>query len=234
MTALVNEAEWPRLATRTCSAVVPPVGAATAQEARVRAERLELALELHDVVGSAFAMITLQAAAAERLLDKRPDQALRALSEIKRASGEVLRELREILGGLRSASDQAPGTARIGWLVDATTEAGVHTRLMVSGRRRLLPADVDLAAYRIVQESLTNVLRHSSTARASVLVAYERDRLRVEVKDDGLARGESLGGGFGILGMRERAVALGGELDAGPRPLGGFRVRATLPLRTLH
>jgi signal transduction histidine kinase len=226
MTTLVDEAGRAHF--------VPAVEPGTVQDARVRAERLELALELHDVVGSAVAMISLQAAAAERLLQERPDQALVALSEIKRASDEVLRELRAILGGLRSPSDGAPGTARIGSLVDATTKAGIPTRLTVSGRRRPLPVDLDLAAYRIVQESLTNVLRHSSAASASVLVAYGRDRLRVEVEDDGVGRGESASPGYGIIGMRERAVALGGELDAGPRPGAGFRVRATLPLRGLH
>ena len=99
---------------------------------------------------------------------------------------------------------------------------------MVSGRLRPLPTDVDLAAYRIVQESLTNVLRHSDAGSACVLLSYESEVLRIAVEDDG--RGGSLGHGFGILGMRERAAALGGELDAGPLPGGGFRVQATLPL----
>jgi signal transduction histidine kinase len=230
----VPKAGWTGPASQAESAFASPIEPGKAHDARGRAERLELAHELHDVVGSALAMITLQAAAAELLLHERPDQALESLSEIKRASVEVLGELRVILGGLRSPSDQGPGTARIGSLVEATTKAGVHTELTVSGRWRLLPADVDLAAYRIVQESLTNVLRHSSATSASVLVAYGRDRLRVEVENDGVGHGASARPGYGIVGMRERAVALGGALDAETRPRGGFRVRATLPLRTLH
>jgi signal transduction histidine kinase len=111
------------------------------------------------------------------------------------------------------------------------TNAGVPTRLTVSGRRRLLPADVDLTAYRIAQESLTNVLRHAGAASASVRLVYEDDRLLLEIEDDGVGGGAASTPSFGILGMRERAAALGGELDVGSRPGGGFRVRATLPLR---
>jgi signal transduction histidine kinase len=205
-------------------------------DARVRAERLQLARELHDVVASGFAVVSLQASLAEHLLEGHPDRARDALSEIRRTSGEALHELRSILGILRSeesdASDSAPGSARIGTLTAVTTKAGVPTRLTVSGRRRLLPADVDLAAYRIVQESLTNVLRHSGAASASVLLAYEDDRLLVEVEDDGIGGPGPSSPGHGLLGMRERAAALGGELDAGPRPQGGFRVHATLPVRS--
>jgi signal transduction histidine kinase len=208
---------------------------ATGQEARLQAARLELARELHDVVGSAVCMISLQAAAAAQLLPERPEQALEALSEIRRASGDVLHDLREILNSMRStaagASDRAPGAEHIGRLADAAESAGIHTRVTVSGRLRPLPAAVDLAAYRIVQESLTNVLRHSSAGSASVLVAYDRDALRVEVEDDGVGREDSKDSGFGIVGMRERATELGGALEAGPRAEGGFRVRATLPLR---
>ena len=204
-------------------------------DAQVRAERLELARELHDVVASGFAVVSLQASLAEHLMGDHPERAREALSEIRRTSGEALRELRSILGILRSeesdAPDSAPGSSRIGTLTAVTTKAGIPTRLTVSGRRRLLPADVDLAAYRIVQESLTNVLRHSGAACASVLLAFEDDRLIVEVEDDGVGGAGPSSPGHGVLGMRERAAALGGELDAGPRPQGGFRVHATLPLR---
>jgi signal transduction histidine kinase len=233
MSALVNEAEWPDPAQKA-STVARQVGAAAAYEGLGRAERLELALELHDVVGSAFAMINVQAAAAEHLLYVHPEQVRDALAEIRKASGDVLREVREILAGLRSMADDAPRASRVAELVDAATKSGVHTGLTVSGRWRLLPLEVDHAAYRIVQESLTNVVRHSGAGSASVLVAYEHDRLRVEVEDDGRGLGEPSSPGYGILGMRDRAVALGGELDAGPRPQGGFCVRATLPLRAFH
>jgi signal transduction histidine kinase len=205
-------------------------------DARVRAERLQIARELHDVIASGFSMVSLQAAAgAHTLAAGRPEATLDALAEIRRVSSEALGELRKILVILRAAEsnavDGAPGTARIGTLATMTTNAGVPTRLTVSGRRRLLPADVDLAAYRIVQESLTNVLRHAHAATASVLLAYADDRVVVEVEDDGVAGAPASTPSFGILGMRERAAALGGELDVGPRPEGGFRVRATLPLR---
>jgi signal transduction histidine kinase len=208
----------------------------TQHEARLRAERLQLARELHDVVASGFTVVNFQAALAAQVLSERPERAYEALSEIRRASGEALRELRTILGILRavepSAAEGAPGAAAIGSLVSVTTKAGVPTRLTVSGRRRLLSADVDLAAYRIVQESLTNVLRHSGAASASVVLAYGDDRLLVEVEDDGVAAAACPSSpGHGILGMRERAAALGGEVDAGRRPQGGFRVRAELPLR---
>jgi signal transduction histidine kinase len=205
-------------------------------DARVRAERLQIARELHDVVASGFSMVSLQAAVGAHTLSAgRPEGTLDALAEIRRVSSEALGELRKILVILRAAesdgSDSAPGTARIGALATMTTNAGVPTRLSVSGRRRLLPADVDLAAYRIVQESLTNVLRHAEAASASVLLVYDDDRVIVQVTDDGVAGAAVSTPSFGILGMRERAAALGGELDVGPRPEGGFRVRATLPLR---
>ncbi|MDX6471492.1 MAG: hypothetical protein QOK22_308 [Gaiellaceae bacterium] len=233
-TALRDDADWPVPAPSPDGNFGPPVASGSEQAARFRAERLELARELHDVVGSAHTMITLQAWAAERLLFEHPSQAVAALTEIRRASAEVMHELREILGGLRSPTEIPSGTGRIDALVASTTEAGIPTRLTVAGRRRLLPTEVHLAAYRIVQESLTNVVRHSSAASASVLVEYAPDRLSVEVEDDGIGPGEPAGPGYGLLGMRERAVALGGELEAGPRPQGGFRVRATLPLRALR
>jgi signal transduction histidine kinase len=201
-------------------------------DARLDAERLQIARELHDVVASGFAVVSLQASLAQHMLADSPERALEALAEIRRTSTEALRELRAILVVLRAAestASDAPGAARIATLVSVMTNAGVPTRLAVSGRRRLLPADVDLAAYRIVQESLTNVLRHARAGSVSVRLEYEEDELLVEVEDDGV--GGAAGVGHGLLGMRERAAAVGGELDAGPVPHGGFRVRATLPLR---
>jgi signal transduction histidine kinase len=236
-TALRDDADLPVPAPKTEGSFAPPVAPVapgSEQAARLRAERLELARELHDVVGSAHTMITLQAWAAERLVLEHPSQAVAALTEIRRASAEVMHELREILGGLRSPTDIPAGTGRIDSLVEWTARAGIPTRLTVTGRRRLLPTNVHLAAYRIIQESLTNVVRHSSASAASVLVEYATDRLIVEVEDDGIGPGESAGPGYGILGMRERVVALGGELEAGLRSEGGFRVHATLPLRTVH
>ena len=198
-------------------------------------ERLRIARELHDVVGSGLTTVQLQAEAAAILLDGRPEDVREALADIRRTSGEALRELRAILGMMRAESDAARPRRRptppIPALASAATRAGVATDVVVSGEPRRIPPEVDHAASRIVQESLTNVLRHSGAAAASVRVAYEDDRVTVEVEDDGRPAPSSPGGHHGIVGMRERAYELGGELDARPRPQGGFVVRAMLPLR---
>jgi signal transduction histidine kinase len=213
-----------------------PAGSWTGHDA-VPADRLQLARELHDVVASGLATISLQASLAERVLGENPARALVALSDIRRTSREALDELQAILGVLRTAESHAaertPGVARISALASAATRAGVMTDLIVLGERGLLPADVGLAAYRIVQESLTNILRHSHATSATVRLAYEPDQLLLEVQDDGVGKGAStsdLDHSHGILGMRERAAALGGELEARALPQGGFRVRAALPL----
>jgi signal transduction histidine kinase len=205
----------------------------------VHAERLRIARELHDIVGYSLAAIALHAGVAEHVMDDRPDQVGEALRAIKAVSGEASRELRAILGMLRRVDDGQPAAASRGVggldaLAATASSAGVPTRVAISGRSRPLLAAVDQAAYRIVQESLTNVLRHAGPASASVRVAYEPNRLVVEVVDDGRAReagdaGASPGTGNGIAGMRERALALGGQLQAGRRNGGGFRVRASLP-----
>jgi signal transduction histidine kinase len=200
------------------------------------AERLRLARELHDVVAFSFATISVQAGVAIHLADQRPDLAAEALRAIKAISGEASRELGAILGVLRhtAGAGDAPshGLAGLDALAATTAGAGLPTRVVVSGRARTLPPAVDRAAYRIAQEALTNALRHAGPASAVVTVRYELDRLVVEVLDDGRGseREPEPGGGHGIAGMRERALALGGELDAGPHGLGGFQVRASLPV----
>jgi signal transduction histidine kinase len=201
----------------------------------VTADRLQLARELHDVVASGLATITLQASLAAHVLEENPARALVALADIRRTSRAALDELQAILGILRAADSQtagrAPGLARIDELAAATTRAGIATDLVIVGERRLLAGAVGLAAYRIVQESLTNVLRHSQATSATVRLAYQADRLLVEVRDNGVGNGASLSDySLGILGMRERVATLGGAFEAGALPLGGFRVRATLPL----
>jgi signal transduction histidine kinase len=210
-----------------------PAGSWAAHET-VPADRLQLARELHDVVASGLATITLQASLAEHVLAENPARALVALADIKRLSREALDELQAILGILRTphspAPERTPGAAQIVVLASAATKAGIATNLTVLGERRLLPAEVGLAAYRIVQESLTNVLRHSQATSATVRLTYEADRFRVEVQDNGVGNTMSPSGhSHGILGMRERATALGGEFEASALPQGGFRVRATLP-----
>ncbi|MDX6690539.1 MAG: hypothetical protein QOF55_1797 [Thermoleophilaceae bacterium] len=204
----------------------------------VDAERLHMARELHDVVAYSFATINVQASVAVHVADDQPERALEALAAIKAISGEASRELRAILGLLRTtdrAESPIHGLDRLDILADMTTSAGLATRVVVSGRARSLPPAVDRAAYRIVQEALTNALRHAGPASAAVTVSYEAARLVVEVVDDGRSPAQAPGeiepgGGHGIGGMRERALALGGELDAGPGPHGGFRVRASLPV----
>lgn len=218
------------------------------EEARrqVDAERLRIARELHDVLAHGIATINVQAGVAAHVLQDNPEHAEQALRTIKATSKEALHELRGILGVLRAADEgeprePAPGLSQLERLVDAASHAGVPTRVRISGERRALPASVELAAYRIVQESLTNVLRHAGPASALVAITYGEDAMTLSVDDDG--RGEAAAApfaagrqprarGHGILGMRERAQTLGGELEAGPRENGGFRVRARLPATT--
>ncbi len=192
-------------------------------------QRLQIARDVHDVVGHGLAVINMQAGIALHVLEKRPEQAAVALEAIKRTSKEALDELRTTLAVYR-ASDPAPrgpaaGLGQLDALIDST---GLDVALHVSGDRSELPASVDLAAYRIVQESLTNVLRHSGSVAATVRVDRAATALTVEITDEG--RGGDGRAGHGITGMRERAAAVGGTLDAGPRPGGGFAVRASLPV----
>ena len=211
------------------------------EEARRRAseERLRIARDLHDVLAHNISLINVQAGVALHLMDEQPEQARSALTAIKHASKEALGELRSVLGVLRQADEEpprapTPGLADLDDLVRRTEAAGLAVRLHVDGTPRPLPAGVDLAAYRIVQEALTNVARHAGPATATVTVGYGDDELTVGVHDDGrggsATHGATSGGGNGIPGMRERAAALGGRLEAGPRPGGGFRVQARLPL----
>jgi signal transduction histidine kinase len=208
-------------------------------QALVDTERLRIARELHDVVAFSFATISVQAGVAVHVADERPDMAAEALRAIKAISGEASRELRAILGVLRRTAGPSTaafrGVAALDSLAATTTGAGLTTRVVVSGEARSLPPAVDRAAYRIAQEALTNALRHAGPASAVVTVRYEPDRLLVEVLDDGRGGEKSdgeaePGGGHGIGGMRERALALGGTLEAGPDPRGGFRVCASLPV----
>ncbi|MCX5561628.1 sensor histidine kinase [Streptomyces sp. NBC_00038] len=212
------------------------------EEARLRAteERLRIARELHDVIGHNISMINVQASAALYRLKKDPAQAEEALGAIKAGSREALRELRATLGVLRRVDEEAPtapapGLARAEELVASAKPAGLDVRIERTGAERSLPAPVDLAAYRIAQESLTNAAKHSGAGHVTIRLAYGDRELTLAVEDDGrgeVARPAGSGGGSGIAGMTERARALGGELAAGPRPEGGFAVRARLPYGT--
>jgi signal transduction histidine kinase len=211
-----------------------------AEEARRRAseERLRIARELHDVLAHNISLINVQAGVALHLIDEQPEQARTALAAIKSASKEALGELRSVLSVLRQADEAppprspAPSVERLDGLVSRASAAGLEVRTEISGTPKTLPAGVDLAAFRIVQEALTNVARHAGHATATIRVGYGEEELTVQVDDNGNGTGQpsTSGGGNGIPGMRERASALGGELEAGPRPGGGFRVLARLPL----
>lgn len=197
------------------------------------AERLRVAQEVHDVVGHGLAAINMQAEIALHLLAKGESDASGALTAISRTSRESLDELRATLGAVRRGEDDrapAPGLARLDALVDRTRAVGVPVSVDVDGPVTGLPAAVDLAAYRIVQESLTNVLRHAGTATAAVRVSVAEAGVTVEVSDTGRGGTPAVNGGHGLAGMRERVTALGGSLNAGPRPEGGFAVTATLPV----
>ena len=198
-------------------------------------EQLRMAQELHDVVGHGLAVIAMQAGVALHVLDRDPDKARESLEAIRTMSRESLDGLRSELAQLRAGAGDAPerrplpGPADLELLVQRVRDGGVDVRLEVTGPVAELPTQVGAAAYRIVQESLTNVLRHAGTDAASVVVRASDTALEVEVIDRG-SGGPPGADGSGISGMRERAVALGGTLDAGPVADGGFRVRAVLPL----
>jgi signal transduction histidine kinase len=200
-------------------------------------ERLRVAREVHDVVGHGLAVINMQAGIALHLLERRPERSREALEAIKQTSKDSLEELRRTLAVFRrpdgaATRHPAPGLGQLGAMASAMKESGVPVEVKISGARRELPAMVDLTAYRIVQESLTNVLRHAGPTTATVQVTYEPRQVLVEVADRGRARpgGQAPGGGHGLAGMRERVAAVGGTLEAGPRAAGGFRVLARLPL----
>jgi signal transduction histidine kinase len=212
------------------------------EEARrqVDAERLRIARELHDVVAHTMALINVQAGVAEHIAVDRPDKALAALTGIKLASKDGMRELRAILGVLRQADEGEPTTpaprlSQIDDLLQAATAAGLPVTVHTTGTPCGLPATLDLTAYRIVQESLTNAVRHSPGATTVVALHYQPELLRIDIVNAaGAATAPDLAGGsgHGILGMRERASVVGGTLDAGPCPDGGFAVRARLPIGT--
>ncbi|MFF3948522.1 sensor histidine kinase [Streptomyces sp. NPDC001902] len=211
---------------------------AEAERRRADEERLRIARELHDVLAHSISVINVQAGVALALMDERPEQARQALTTIKAASKEALGEVRQVLGTLRSPGEAprspAPGLDRLPELLEQAAGAGLAVDITRDGRIGALPPGVDLAAFRIVQEALTNVIRHSGSRTARVRVTRRRDAVELRVDDDGPATATAdhapdSGGGNGLLGMRERAAALGGTVEAGPRADGGFRVLARLP-----
>jgi signal transduction histidine kinase len=201
-------------------------------------ERLRIAQELHDSLGHHVSLINVQAGVALYLIDEDPGQARAALAVIKQASRDLLVEMRVALGVLRAVDEQPPrapiaGLDRLDGLLADNRAAGLPVTLDVLGAPRRLPASIDHAAYRIVQEALTNVRRHAAAGSATVRLRYTDHRLEVQIDDNGAGPAGTTppDGGSGVAGMRERAAALDGSLTVGPRPGGGFRVRAELPLR---
>jgi signal transduction histidine kinase len=203
----------------------------------VTEERLRIARELHDVVAHSMSIIAVQSGVGVHVLDSQPEEARKALAAVEATSRQALVEMRRLLGVLRADTEPrgslapAPGLADVEALAAEVARAGVRVEVRIEGTPAELPAGLELSAYRIVQEALTNVVRHAGPATARVAVRHAPDRVAVEVVDDG--RGGDPGGGHGghgIAGMRERAALYGGTLEAGPRPGGGFRVAASLPL----
>jgi signal transduction histidine kinase len=201
----------------------------------VTEERARIARELHDVVGHSVSVMTVQAAAVRRLLEPDQDREREALLVVEQTGREALAEMRRMVGVLRRP-EEAPALApqpsleHLDKLVAHTRETGLPVELRVEGVPAQLPAALDTTAYRIVQEALTNAVKHANASRAEVIVRYRNGTVELIVSDDGDGDGDGGGSGHGLVGMRERVSVYGGELEAGPQAGGGFRLRATLPV----
>ena len=198
-------------------------------------ERARIARELHDVVGHSVSVMTVQASAVRRLLRPEQQRERESLLIVEQTGREALAEMRRMVGVLRRP-EEAPALApqpsleHLDKLVEQVREAGLPVELRVEGDPLPLPAGLDLTAYRLVQEGLTNALKHARAQHAEVLVHYSDGHVELTVTDDGRGAGDRDGGGHGLVGMRERMTVYGGELEAGPRPEGGYRLRAKLPV----
>jgi signal transduction histidine kinase len=197
---------------------------------------VRIARELHDVIAHHVSMMGVQAGAGRVVIDRDPGKAKEALAAIELSSRHAVQELYRLLGFLRQAGDpdplaSQPGLGQLGSLAAAMSDAELTVEVSVEGERRTLPATVDVSAYRIVQEALTNTLKHAAASRADVHLRYWPDELEVEIVDDGRPSGgpAPASGGLGLIGMRERAALHGGQLSAGPAAGGGFAVRVKLP-----
>jgi signal transduction histidine kinase len=202
----------------------------------IREERRRIARELHDVVAHSVSVMTVQAGGVRRLLRADQEREREALQAIEATGREALIEMRRLLGMLRDTEETPslepqPGIESIGTLVQAVREAGLPVEYRVKGEPVPLPPGIDVSAYRIVQEALTNTLKHAGPARAEVTVRYGADRLELEVVNDGSAEANADGDGQGLVGMGERVALYGGKLEAGPRREGGYAVRAQLPVK---
>ena len=205
-------------------------------------ERERIAREMHDIVAHSVSVMVVQAGAARRVLESKsnPSSATDALKQIEDTGRGALTDMRRMLGILRGPDKDAadlspqPSITRLESLIGQAHDAGVEVEHVVEGDVRQLPSAMDLSAYRIVQEALTNTIKHAGKARATVIVRYEPDRIEIEVVDDGRGAAKELqdgrGRGHGLVGMRERVALYGGQLQAGPRPGGGYSLKATIPL----
>jgi signal transduction histidine kinase len=209
------------------------------REEKVRAaatdERARIARELHDVVAHSISVMVVQVGGARGILDSEPDTARETLQAAEQTGRQALADMRRMLGILRTPDDNGlapqPSLAHVDTLVEQARRAGLAVELRIEGGRTALAPGVDLAAYRIVQEALTNAVKHAGPARAEVVLRYAGDRLEIEVSDDGRGPAPANGDpGHGLVGMRERVALYGGALTAGPRESGGFAVSARLPL----
>jgi signal transduction histidine kinase len=204
------------------------------QREAVVAERSRIARELHDVIAHSVSVMTVQAGAAEEMLKHDPERALEPMRAVQETGRQALVEMKRLVGMLREDDDEIglapqPGLADLDRLVKHVREAGLPVEVRIEGEPRTLPLGVDLSAYRVVQEALTNALKHAGHATATVTVRYGADDVTIEVADDGAGRSKK-GGGHGLIGMRERIGVFGGSFAAGPRESGGFAVSARLPL----
>jgi signal transduction histidine kinase len=206
--------------------------------AAVARERRRIARELHDVVAHGVSVMTLQAQGGARMLDSEPEEARRAFAAIEQTGRRSLVEMRRLLGMLRRDDDELPlapqpSLSQLDALAEQVRAAGLPVELVCEGEPAALPPGVDLSAFRIVQEALTNALKHAGPTQAKVTVRYGERELELEVADSGDGVGEDdTDGGHGLVGMRERVSVFGGDLEAGRRPEGGYLVRVRLPLDT--
>jgi signal transduction histidine kinase len=201
-------------------------------------ERARIARELHDVVAHSVSVMVVQAGAAEEVLSRHPERTREALRAVQDTGRQALVEMSRLVGLLRDDHEELglapqPGIGAIDALVAQVRDAGLPVELRIEGRPGDVPLGIDLSVYRVIQEALTNALKHAGDARAEVRLHYAGDTLEVEIVDDGRGSGNGHVGGHGLAGMRERIAVFGGEFAAGPRPEGGFSVRARLPLQAV-
>jgi signal transduction histidine kinase len=207
--------------------------------AAIAEERARIARELHDVVAHSISVMVVQARGGRRVLQSDPADANEAFAVIERTGHQALEEMRRLLGMLRRSDEELtlapqPSLKELERLVEQVRAAGLPVQVAIEGEARELPPGVDLSAYRIVQEALTNALRHAGPARARVVVRYRPDDLELEIADDGPSTDDASGPGYGLVGMRERVSVYGGELQAGRRPEGGYALRVRLPLGSVR